>query len=128
MLREIIRKVQDEGMSLPWAQLFTLWSKSWGGYNEELALACSVLTSEAGGTTWIMKNLRTCEDCYLVMKMAMKVVKREIFVRDNMRLHHFRNEECFCDVLWWSTCFALKKKLILMLLNWDSSSLITSKK
>ena len=63
------------------------------GYSEKLAMAFG---TEVGGIIRIMKNLRMCEDCHVVMRMASKVVGREIIVRDNMRFHHFKDGECSC--------------------------------
>lgn len=70
------------------------------GHSEKLAMAFGVMTTEPGCTIRIMKNLRICEDCHVVMRMASKVVGREIVVRDNMRFHHFRDGECSCGDFW----------------------------
>ena len=70
------------------------------GHSEKLALAFGVLTVEVGGIIRIMKNLRMCEDCHVVMRMASKVVRREIVVRDNMRFHHLKDGECSCGDFW----------------------------
>ncbi|KAJ6835799.1 putative pentatricopeptide repeat-containing protein [Iris pallida] len=70
------------------------------GHSEKLALAFGVLTTGTGDTIRIVKNLRTCEDCHMVMKMASKVMQRKIVLRDNLRFHHFQNGECSCGEFW----------------------------
>ncbi|KAJ4714308.1 Pentatricopeptide repeat-containing protein [Melia azedarach] len=69
-------------------------------HSEKLALAFGVLTTSAGCTIRIMKNLRICEDCHLFMCGASEIIGREIVVRDNMRFHHFREGICSCGNFW----------------------------
>ncbi|KAK2990430.1 hypothetical protein RJ640_011178 [Escallonia rubra] len=69
-------------------------------HSEKLALAYGLLTTSAGCTITIMKNIRICEDCHLVMCGASQVTGREIVVRDNMRFHHFRDGTCSCTNFW----------------------------
>nr|XP_043634669.1 pentatricopeptide repeat-containing protein At5g44230 [Erigeron canadensis] len=68
------------------------------GHSEKLALAYGLLGD--CGTIRIMKNVRICEDCHVVMCGASKISGREIIVRDNMRFHHFRNGVCSCSNYW----------------------------
>ncbi|CAL9045733.1 unnamed protein product [Musa banksii] len=70
------------------------------GHSEKLALAFGLLTTGAGDTIRIVKNLRICEDCHLVMRLASRAVNREIVVRDNMRFHHFKDGACSCGEFW----------------------------
>ncbi|XP_073010596.1 pentatricopeptide repeat-containing protein At5g44230 [Typha latifolia] len=70
------------------------------GHSEKLALAFGLLTTGVGITIRIVKNLRICEDCHLVMCLASKVENIDIVVRDNMRFHHFKNGECSCGEFW----------------------------
>ncbi|WOK94377.1 pentatricopeptide repeat-containing protein [Canna indica] len=70
------------------------------GHSEKLALAYGWLTTTFGDTIRITKNLRICEDCHLVMRLASRAANREIVVRDNMRFHHFRDGECSCGEFW----------------------------
>ncbi|CBI17453.3 unnamed protein product, partial [Vitis vinifera] len=65
-------------------------------HSEKLALAFGLLTTNAGCTIRIVKNLRICEDCHSVMCGASQITGREIVVRDNMRFHHFRDGRCSC--------------------------------
>lgn len=69
-------------------------------HSEKLALAFGLLRTDAGSTIKIMKNLRICEDCHIVMCGASKITGRKIVVRDNMRFHHFLNGSCSCSNFW----------------------------
>ncbi|XP_076955450.1 pentatricopeptide repeat-containing protein At5g44230-like [Bidens hawaiensis] len=68
------------------------------GHSEKLALAYGLLVD--CGIIRIMKNVRICEDCHVVMCGASKISGREIIVRDNMRFHHFCNGVCSCNNFW----------------------------
>ncbi|KAL2905522.1 hypothetical protein RDABS01_004232 [Bienertia sinuspersici] len=65
-------------------------------HSEKIALGFVLLTTEPSHAIRIMKNLRICEDCHIFMCGASKITGREIFVRDNMRFHHFRDGTCSC--------------------------------
>ncbi|XP_028059602.1 pentatricopeptide repeat-containing protein At5g44230 [Camellia sinensis] len=69
-------------------------------HSEKLALGFGLLSTSAGCTIRIVKNLRICEDCHLVMCSASQITGREIVVRDNMRFHHFNNGMCSCGNFW----------------------------
>ncbi|PSS36512.1 Pentatricopeptide repeat-containing protein [Actinidia chinensis var. chinensis] len=69
-------------------------------HSEKLALAFGLLSSSAGCTIRIVKNLRICEDCHSVMCGASRITGREIVVRDNMRFHHFHDGMCSCGNFW----------------------------
>lgn len=69
-------------------------------HSEKLALAFGLITTGAGCTVRIIKNLRICEDCHLVMCGASQITGREIIVRDNVRFHHFLNGTCSCGGFW----------------------------
>ncbi|CAK9157099.1 unnamed protein product [Ilex paraguariensis] len=69
-------------------------------HSEKLALAYGLLCTDAGCTIRIVKNLRICEDCHLVMCGASKITSRQIVIRDNMRFHHFRDGTCSCGNFW----------------------------
>ncbi|KAJ0468510.1 putative DYW domain-containing protein [Helianthus annuus] len=68
------------------------------GHSEKLALAYGLLVD--CGIIRIMKNVRICEDCHVVMCGASKISGREIIVRDNTRFHHFCNGVCSCNNFW----------------------------
>jgi hypothetical protein len=69
-------------------------------HSEKLALAFGLLNTDADSTIKIMKNLRICEDCHIVMCGVSKVTGRKIVVRDNMRFHHFLDGTCSCNNFW----------------------------
>jgi hypothetical protein len=69
-------------------------------HSEKLALAYGLLSTDAGCTIKIMKNIRICEDCHAFMCSASQVMEREIVVRDNMRFHHFHDGACSCGNFW----------------------------
>ncbi|KAL1538960.1 putative pentatricopeptide repeat-containing protein, mitochondrial [Salvia divinorum] len=72
-----------------------LWSHS-----ERIALAFSLLVTPPGSPIRIIKNLRVCADCHVTLKLASKLVKREIIVRDIKRFHHFHDGICSCNDYW----------------------------
>ncbi|WCJ41468.1 Pentatricopeptide repeat (PPR) superfamily protein [Euphorbia peplus] len=69
-------------------------------HSEKLALAFGLISMNPGSPIRIMKNLRICEDCHLVMCGASQITGREIVVRDNSRFHHFRDGTCSCGNFW----------------------------
>ncbi|ESW31432.1 hypothetical protein PHAVU_002G237800 [Phaseolus vulgaris] len=69
-------------------------------HSEKLALAFGLLSTDAGSTIKIMKNLRICKDCHIVMCGASRLTGRKIVVRDNTRFHHFLNGACSCRNFW----------------------------
>lgn len=71
-----------------------------GSHSEKLALAFGLLSTAAGTTIRIVKNLRVCGDCHSLMKYASKISQREIVLRDIKRFHHFNNGTCSCGDYW----------------------------
>ncbi|KAE8717018.1 E3 ubiquitin-protein ligase RFWD3-like [Hibiscus syriacus] len=69
-------------------------------HSEKLALAFWLVSSGAGETIRIMKNLRVCGDCHSVFKLLSEIYSREIIVRDAIRFHHFKNGSCSCKDFW----------------------------
>ncbi|KAK6945512.1 E+ motif [Dillenia turbinata] len=69
-------------------------------HSEKLALAFGLISSCAGCVIRIVKNLRICEDCHVVMCGASEITGREIIIRDNLRFHHFRDGKCSCGNFW----------------------------
>jgi len=69
-------------------------------HSEKLALAYGLLSTDAGCTIKIMKNIRICEDCHAFMCSESQVMERGIVVRDNMRFHHFHDGACSCGNFW----------------------------
>lgn len=85
----VLRDV-DEAMKIK-----LLW-----GHSERLAIAFGLLSTQAGSSIRITKNLRVCVDCHNVTKYISKTVRRELIVRDANRFHHFVNGKCSCNDYW----------------------------
>ncbi|KAF3518249.1 hypothetical protein DY000_02061994 [Brassica cretica] len=69
-------------------------------HSEKLAIAFCLMKKRPGTPVRIIKNLRICGDCHLVMKLISKLYGREIVVRDCNRFHHFRDGSCSCRDYW----------------------------
>ncbi|KAG0484581.1 hypothetical protein HPP92_008660 [Vanilla planifolia] len=69
-------------------------------HSEKLAIAFGLLSSCAGATIRVVKNLRMCLDCHKAIKLVSVIYAREIVVRDRTRFHHFRNGGCSCRDYW----------------------------
>ncbi|XP_048334948.2 pentatricopeptide repeat-containing protein At5g44230 [Ziziphus jujuba] len=69
-------------------------------HSEKLALAYGLVSTNAGCTIRIMKNLRICDDCHAFMCGASQITAREMVIRDNMRFHHFHDGMCSCGNFW----------------------------
>ncbi|VVA95052.1 unnamed protein product [Arabis nemorensis] len=70
------------------------------GHSERLAVAFGIISTEAGTTIRVTKNIRICEDCHVAIKYISKITEREIIVRDNSRFHHFNHGSCSCGDYW----------------------------
>ena len=69
-------------------------------HSEKLAIAFGLLSTKPGTLIRIVKNLRTCEDCHLALKVISRVFDREIIVRDRSRFHIFKQGSCSCNDYW----------------------------
>ncbi|KAI0495116.1 hypothetical protein KFK09_025263 [Dendrobium nobile] len=69
-------------------------------HSERLAIGFALISTPAGSTIRVMKNLRACVDCHEAIKVISKIVEREIIVRDSSRFHHFKNGICSCGDYW----------------------------
>lgn len=67
---------------------------------EKLAVAFGLISTSEGTPVQVIKNLRICDDCHVVMKLVSKVYKREIIVRDRARFHRFKEGFCSCRDYW----------------------------
>ncbi|XP_020255511.1 pentatricopeptide repeat-containing protein At1g74630 isoform X2 [Asparagus officinalis] len=105
-LVEIMEKLKDEGyMPGVGSVLHDIEDEEKEGaivrHSEKLAVAFGIArTGGVGKTIRIVKNLRVCRDCHVVMKMISKVYGREIIVRDRSRFHSFRAGSCSCGDYW----------------------------
>lgn len=69
-------------------------------HSEKLAIAFGLLTTPAGSTLRITKNLRACEDCHSAIKLISLLYKRKLIIRDRNRFHHFSEGQCSCKDYW----------------------------
>lgn len=69
-------------------------------HSEKIAVAFMLVNAAPCTPILIMKNLRVCVDCHVVLKLISKVYDREIAVRDCTRFHHFKNGTCSCGDYW----------------------------
>lgn len=69
-------------------------------HSEKLAVAFGLARLCEGSMIRIVKNLRVCKDCHIVMKLISKVYGREIVVRDRSRFHLFKQGSCSCRDYW----------------------------
>lgn len=69
-------------------------------HSERLAIAFGIISTPAGTTIRITKNLRVCVDCHTATKFISKIMGREIIVRDNNRFHLFKDGNCSCGDYW----------------------------
>ncbi|XP_057873381.1 pentatricopeptide repeat-containing protein DOT4, chloroplastic-like [Cryptomeria japonica] len=70
------------------------------GHSERLAIAFGIISTCHGTPIRVIKNLRVCGDCHTYTKFISKLSRREIFVRDGVRFHHFRDGVCSCRDYW----------------------------
>ncbi|XP_024992094.1 putative pentatricopeptide repeat-containing protein At5g52630 [Cynara cardunculus var. scolymus] len=97
ILGEIIGKIEETGIYIKENGSV---NKPRAYHSEKLALAFGLMTLPAWMPIHIMKNLRICDDCHLVMKLASLVTSRELIVRDANRFHHFQEGACSCRDYW----------------------------
>lgn len=69
-------------------------------HSERLALAFGLIATPPGTPLQIVKNLRVCGDCHMVMKMVSVIEDRVIIMRDCSRFHHFNAGACSCGDFW----------------------------
>ncbi|KAG6389162.1 hypothetical protein SASPL_150621 [Salvia splendens] len=69
-------------------------------HSERLAVAYGIMKTPSGRHVRVFKNLRSCEDCHVVMKLISKITGRSIILRDSNRFHHIEGGECNCGDYW----------------------------
>ncbi|EXB69694.1 hypothetical protein L484_002149 [Morus notabilis] len=69
-------------------------------HSEKLAIAYGLLSTPAGTTIRVVKNLRVCRDCHSAAKFISLVSRRQIILRDVQRFHHFNEGKCSCGDYW----------------------------
>uniref|UniRef100_I1PUZ8 DYW domain-containing protein n=2 Tax=Oryza glaberrima TaxID=4538 RepID=I1PUZ8_ORYGL len=69
-------------------------------HSEKLAVALGLISTSHGTPLQVIKNLRICGDCHEAMKFISSFERREIYVRDTNRFHHFKDGKCSCADYW----------------------------
>ncbi|KAI3461786.1 hypothetical protein Pfo_018449 [Paulownia fortunei] len=69
-------------------------------HSERLAICYGLVSTQPCSTLRIVKNLRVCDDCHMMIKLISKITKRKIIMRDRNRFHHFENGSCSCGDYW----------------------------
>ena len=65
------------------------------GHSEKLAVDFWLLNIGPGSPLRVMKNLRICGDCHVVVKFISHFEGSEILVRDTNRFHRFKDGVVF---------------------------------
>ncbi|GMP86609.1 hypothetical protein CsSME_00039323 [Camellia sinensis var. sinensis] len=105
-LREIMLKLRVEGGYVPEVGnvLHDIEAEekedSLSKHSEKLAVVFGIARLCKGSVIRIVKNLRVCKDCHIVMKLISKVYGLEIVVRDRSRFHSFKDGSCSCRDYW----------------------------
>ncbi|CAI0401642.1 unnamed protein product [Linum tenue] len=69
-------------------------------HSEKLAVAFGIGRLCKGKKIRVVKNLRICRDCHVMMKLISDVYNVEIVVRDRSRFHSFKDGFCSCRDYW----------------------------
>ncbi|KAK1365458.1 Pentatricopeptide repeat-containing protein, mitochondrial [Heracleum sosnowskyi] len=69
-------------------------------HTEKLAITYGLMKSKSFVPIRVIKNTRMCFDCHSLAKYISLFKRREIFVKDGARFHHFSNGKCSCNELW----------------------------
>ncbi|PQP94978.1 pentatricopeptide repeat-containing protein DOT4 chloroplastic [Prunus yedoensis var. nudiflora] len=70
------------------------------GHSEMLAISFGLISTQAGSTIRITKNLRVCRNCHDSAKTISQMVGREIILKDPNCFHHFKDGYCSCGDFW----------------------------
>ncbi|KAB2609787.1 pentatricopeptide repeat-containing protein [Pyrus ussuriensis x Pyrus communis] len=93
MLEEIDRRLYTAGFVPDTSE-----EVAFSHHSEKLAIAFGLISTKAGTTIRIVKNLRVSRNCHSATKLTSKIFNREIIARDGNRFHHFRDASCPCNV------------------------------
>ncbi|KAL2509965.1 putative pentatricopeptide repeat-containing protein [Forsythia ovata] len=69
-------------------------------HSERLAIAFALLNTDFGKDILVIKNLRICGECHVLIKSFSKILDLKFVVRDATRFHHFKSGECSCKDYW----------------------------
>ncbi|XP_054792499.1 pentatricopeptide repeat-containing protein At2g13600-like [Prosopis cineraria] len=95
-LEETMKKIEDTGRYICAADAY----RSRKYHSEKLAFAFGLISLPSWMPVRVMKNLRVCDDCHLVIKLMSSVTSRELIMRDAYRFHHFKDGFCSCGDYW----------------------------
>ncbi|XP_059312495.1 pentatricopeptide repeat-containing protein At4g01030, mitochondrial [Lycium ferocissimum] len=70
------------------------------GHTEKLAITYGLIRTRNPAPIRVINNTRICSDCHTVAKYMSLLRRREIFLKDGVRFHHFRDGKCSCCDLW----------------------------
>ncbi|XP_057445287.1 pentatricopeptide repeat-containing protein At2g13600-like [Lotus japonicus] len=96
-LEEMMKKIEDTGRYI---SEVSSAHRSQRYHSEKLAFAFGLLSLPSWMPIHVMKNLRVCPDCHLVIKLLSSVTSRELIMRDGYRFHHFKDGVCSCGDYW----------------------------
>ncbi|XP_059651261.1 pentatricopeptide repeat-containing protein At4g01030, mitochondrial [Cornus florida] len=69
-------------------------------HTEKLAIAYGLIKTKGSAPIRVIKNTRVCHDCHTAAKFMSLIRTREIFLKDGVRFHHFREGKCSCNDVW----------------------------
>ncbi|KAJ4728140.1 putative Pentatricopeptide repeat-containing protein [Melia azedarach] len=69
-------------------------------HTEKLAITYGLIKTKSRAPIRVIKNTRICSDCHTAAEYMSLVRGREIFLRDGVRFHHFREGKCSCNDYW----------------------------
>ncbi|XP_028780732.1 pentatricopeptide repeat-containing protein At2g13600-like isoform X2 [Neltuma alba] len=95
-LEEMTKKIEDTGRYICAVD----GHRSQKYHSEKLAFAFGLISLPSWMPIRVMKNLRVCDDCHLVIKLMSYVTSRELIMRDGYRYHHFKDGFCSCGDYW----------------------------
>lgn len=69
-------------------------------HSEKLAIGLGLISTMPGSRIVIVKNLRMCLDCHVMIGFVSRIEGREIVARDASRFHLFKGGVCSCGDHW----------------------------
>lgn len=66
-------------------------------HTEKLAITFGLIRTKDSIPIRVIKNTRTCLDCHTVAKYISLLRRRDIFLKDGLRFHHFSDGKCSCN-------------------------------
>nr|XP_016433842.1 PREDICTED: pentatricopeptide repeat-containing protein At4g01030, mitochondrial-like [Nicotiana tabacum] len=69
-------------------------------HTEKLAITYGLIRTTSPAPIRVINNTRICSDCHTVAKYMSLLRRREIFLKDGVRFHHFKDGKCSCCDFW----------------------------